>query len=162
MFKKILTAIRGGVNEAGEAIVDSQGMRILTQEIRESKAEVDKAESQLAKVIADSKRTEVKVETAKAQYNDYAAKLEKIKASGDTELAAELQSRMQSVLADHNENKAVLEQQNKSVTQLKNLLTKNRKSIESAERQIGVLKTQESLNSAKSSLVTNSNSTNSR
>lgn len=162
MFKKILTAIRGGVNEAGEKIVDSQGMRILEQEIRDSKAEIDKAESQLAKVIADSKRTEVKVETAKAKYNDYAAKLEKIKASGDTELAAELQSRMQSVLADHNENKAVLEQQNKSVTQLKNLLTKNRKSIESAERQIGVLKTQESLNSAKSSLVTNSNSTNSR
>lgn len=162
MFGKILTAIRGGANEVGEKIVDSQGMRILEQEIRDSKAEIDKAESQLAKVIADSKITEGKVAKAKAQYNDYAGKLAKVKESGDDSLAVELQSRMQTVLADHNENKTILDQQNSSITALKNLLTKNRKTVESAERQIGTLKAQEALNSATSSLVTNSNSTNSR
>ena len=36
IFSKIITAIRGGATEVGEAIVDSQAMRILDQEIRDA------------------------------------------------------------------------------------------------------------------------------
>ena len=33
IWSKMMTALRGGVNEAGEAIIDSQALRILDQEI---------------------------------------------------------------------------------------------------------------------------------
>jgi phage shock protein A len=36
VWSKMMTALKGGVNEAGEAVVDSQALRILDQEVREA------------------------------------------------------------------------------------------------------------------------------
>ena len=36
MLSKIMTALRGKANESGQAVVDSQALRILDQEIRDS------------------------------------------------------------------------------------------------------------------------------
>ena len=36
VFKKIMTALRGGAREAGEAIVDANGIRIFEQEIKDA------------------------------------------------------------------------------------------------------------------------------
>ena len=43
VLKKILTAMRGGVNELGEAVVEGQGNRILEQELRDSEHELKQA-----------------------------------------------------------------------------------------------------------------------
>ena len=48
VLKKILTAMRGGVNELGEAVVDGQGNRILEQELRDSEHELKQAKQELA------------------------------------------------------------------------------------------------------------------
>ena len=38
IWKKLVTAIRGGASEVGEAIVDSQAIRILDQELRDAQS----------------------------------------------------------------------------------------------------------------------------
>ena len=43
IFKKLVTALRGGINEAGETIVDTQALRILDQEIRDADNELKQA-----------------------------------------------------------------------------------------------------------------------
>ena len=43
IWAKMITALRGGVNEAGEAIVDSQALRILDQEVRDSAEELKRS-----------------------------------------------------------------------------------------------------------------------
>lgn len=40
VWSKLLTALRGGANEMGEAVVDSQALRILDQEIRDADLEL--------------------------------------------------------------------------------------------------------------------------
>lgn len=40
VWSKLLTALRGGANEMGEAMVDSQALRILDQEIRDADLEL--------------------------------------------------------------------------------------------------------------------------
>ena len=40
LWSKMLTALRGGMNEAGEAVVDTQALRILDQEVRDASAEL--------------------------------------------------------------------------------------------------------------------------
>ena len=50
VLKKILTAMRGGVNELGEAVVDGQGNRILEQELRDSEHELKQAKQELARL----------------------------------------------------------------------------------------------------------------
>ena len=162
MLRNLIDALRGGANEAAQSVVDSQGIRILEQQIRDSEAEVAKAENDLASVIADSKVTESNLNKAKEKYNSDAAKLEKVKASGNDSLLADLQARMQTTLNEHNNLKKTLDRQTSSIAQLRKLLSDNRATITNTKSQIGVLKTQDSLNSAKKSLVTNSNSTNSR
>ena len=53
VLKKLLTAMRGSVNELGEAVVDTQGNRILEQELRDSEQELKQAKQELAGLMAE-------------------------------------------------------------------------------------------------------------
>ena len=44
VWKKLITAVKGGANEAAQSVVDSQAIRILEQEIREAKEELRKSD----------------------------------------------------------------------------------------------------------------------
>jgi len=67
IWSKMITALRGGVNEAGEAIIDAQALRILDQEIRDASEELNKSRDGLASIIAQQKLAEEKVSTLKAE-----------------------------------------------------------------------------------------------
>ena len=87
VWAKMITALRGGVNEAGEAIVDSQALRILDQELRDAADELKQSKDSLAAIIAREKLSKEKADrlTEKIAENEgYAIKaLEK----GDETLA---------------------------------------------------------------------------
>jgi len=75
IWAKVATAVRGGVSEAGEAIVDSQALRILDQEIRDADNALLKSKESLTGIIAKRKLAEKKVESMKtslAEYEGYA------------------------------------------------------------------------------------------
>ena len=55
IWKKLVTAIRGGASEVGEAIVDSQAIRILDQELRDAQSAVQKARDSLIDIKAKHK-----------------------------------------------------------------------------------------------------------
>ena len=52
IWKKLVTAIRGGASEVGEAIVDSQAIRILDQELRDAQSAVQKARDSLIDILS--------------------------------------------------------------------------------------------------------------
>ncbi len=87
VWAKMITALRGGVNEAGEAIVDSQALRILDQELRDAADELKQSKDSLAAIIAREKLSKEKADRLKeniAENEGYAVKaLEK----GDEKLA---------------------------------------------------------------------------
>lgn len=60
VWAKLITAMRGGVNEAGEAIVDNQALRILDQEVRDASEELRLSKDSLAAIIARQKLSEEK------------------------------------------------------------------------------------------------------
>lgn len=60
VWAKMITALRGGVNEAGEAIIDSQALRILDQELRDAADELKASKDSLAAIIARQKLSEEK------------------------------------------------------------------------------------------------------
>lgn len=55
IWAKMMTALRGGVNEAGEAIIDGQALLILDQEIRDASEELKHSKNSLASIIAREK-----------------------------------------------------------------------------------------------------------
>lgn len=62
VWGKLFTALRGGANEAAEAVADSQAMRILDQELRDADNALRQARSDLAGMMATAKRIEKRIE----------------------------------------------------------------------------------------------------
>lgn len=60
IWAKMMTALRGGVAEMGESVVDSQALRILDQEVREASHELHQSKDALANIIARQKLAEEK------------------------------------------------------------------------------------------------------
>jgi phage shock protein A len=67
----MLTALRGGVNEAGEAMVDTQALRILDQEVRDASNELKLSKESLVSIIAQQKVAEQKANTLQESITEY-------------------------------------------------------------------------------------------
>jgi phage shock protein A len=70
-FKKLITAIRGGSREIGEAILDSQGIRIYEQEIEDAKDAIKQAEDDLTNVMAKEMQAGREIERLEQAISDY-------------------------------------------------------------------------------------------
>jgi len=89
IFSKIITAIRGGATEVGEAIVDSQAMRILDQEIRDAGEDLRLAKDELTKLMAKRKLADEDVRTLGSKVGEYEGYLGQVLAREAPEAALE-------------------------------------------------------------------------
>lgn len=135
VLSKVVTAIKGGLAEAGEAIVDSQALRILDQEIREAAEEVDQSKDALASMIARQKLSEEKIAQLKSsieEHETYAVKaLEKADESLALEVAATI-AELESTLAGEVE----------AYEGFTNSANKQRSAIAIAEKEVRYMKSQ--------------------
>ncbi len=90
IWARVATAVRGGVSEAGEAIVDHQALRIVDQEIRDAEGELKKSKEALTSIIAKRKLSDKKVDSLKSSLTEYEGYAMKALDKGDDELAGEI------------------------------------------------------------------------
>ena len=90
VWAKMITALRGGVNEAGEAIVDTQALRILDQEIRDAGDELNESKNALAEIMARDKLSQEKASQIKAQITEHEGYASAALDKGDESLAIEV------------------------------------------------------------------------
>lgn len=135
IWSKMITALRGGVNEAGEAIVDAQALRILDQEIRDASEELNKSKDGLASLIAHQKLAEEKVSTIKADIKKNEGFILAALEKKDEALAGELAVRVANF-----ENS--LENESEAAKGFKEQAETLRNSMRTAEHQIKQLKQQ--------------------
>ncbi|MEY8214450.1 MAG: PspA/IM30 family protein [Colwellia sp.] len=162
IFKKIMTAIRGGASEAGEAIIDANATRIFEQEIRDAGNHLTKAKRDLTGVMAEqmsAKRIITRLEKEIHEHEGYAGQaLEK----GDETLAlavAEKIATLESELADQQQ---ALESFTGNADRLKELVKKSERQINEHKRQLSMVKTTESVQKATSAITDNFSSSNSK
>ncbi len=148
-FSKLFTALRGAANEAGDTVLDTQSMRILDQEIRDSKKALDEAKENLTKVIAQQmgvERDVKRLQKALAEYEGYAMQaLDK----GDENLATEIADKIAEVENELEAQQSVLDGYKASVSNLKRTIRDTERNVKSMEREISVVKTTEKVNKAK-------------
>jgi phage shock protein A len=94
IFSQIVTAIRGGATEVGEAIVDSQSLRILDQEIRDAGAELVRSKDALANLMAQKKLAGGKVEALRHQIAEYEGYALQALNKGDEALAMDIANKI--------------------------------------------------------------------
>ncbi len=161
LFSKLFTAFRGAATEAGEAIVDTQALRILDQEIRDSKTHLDSAKENLAKVMAEQmgvEREVKKLQRSVREYEDYAIQaLDK----GDDNLAAEIAEKIADLENELEAQQSVLDGYNSNIGNLKQTIRSTERNIKSMEREINVIKTTDKVQKANAAAATKFSGTNS-
>ncbi|MFT6903844.1 MAG: phage shock protein A [Oleiphilaceae bacterium] len=90
VWSKMMTALKGGVNEAGEAVVDSQALRILDQEVREASHGLQDSKNSLAEIMARQKVAEEKCTGLKKQAEEHEGYAIKALEKDDESLAYEV------------------------------------------------------------------------
>lgn len=152
ILKKIVTAIRGGAREVGEAVVDANAIRILEQEIHDQQDAIAKAKDALTEVMADESKTGRQINAIKdriAEHEGYASQaLEK----GDEALALEVAEKIAEYENELAEMQPVLDGYKASVASLKDQIRKAEKSIQEHKRELSVVKTTERVQKARVSV----------
>lgn len=94
ILTKIITALRGGLTEAGEAVIDSQALRILDQEVRDASEELKKSKDGLAEIMARQKVSEEKCNDLKAKITEHEGYAVKALEKNDEGLAREVATKI--------------------------------------------------------------------
>ncbi|UTA48052.1 PspA/IM30 family protein [Simiduia sp. 21SJ11W-1] len=90
IWAKMMTALKGGINEAGEAVVDSQALRILDQELRDASEALKQSKDSLAEIIAREKLARQKGKDLSAKIEEHEGYALKALEKGDEPLAQEV------------------------------------------------------------------------
>lgn len=148
VWSKLLTAIKGGVNEAGEAIIDSQAIRILDQEIREADVELNQSKEALASIMAKQKLLAVELDKKEKQiteYEDYALKA--LEADNES-LAREVAEKIANLEQQVSDEQTQLSEYNLNIDRLRQTVSQTETSIKRLKQQVDMVKATESVQKA--------------
>jgi phage shock protein A len=153
IWAKVATAVRGGVNEAGEAIVDRQALRILDQEIRDADNELIGSKGALIDIIAKRKLADKKVASLKAsikEYEDYAMQaLDK----DDETLATEIADKIAGLEAEFAGEEGVAKSFADSEAQLRRAVVQTEGNLKRLKQQVDTVKATEMVQRAQSAVA---------
>ncbi|HCM46302.1 MAG TPA: phage shock protein A [Colwellia sp.] len=162
IFKKIMTAIRGGASEAGEAIIDANATRIFEQEIRDAGNHLTKAKRDLTGVMAEQMAAKREIDRLTREIIEHEGYVAQALEKGDETLAlavAEKIANLESTLADQQQ---AHDSFSGSADRLKDLVKKSERQVAEHKRQLSMVKTTESVQKATSAITDNFSSSNSK
>ncbi|NBF04832.1 PspA/IM30 family protein [Pseudomonas sp. Fl5BN2] len=153
VWSKLLTALRGGANEAGEALVDSQALRILDQEIRDADQELRKSKEALAEIMARQKLAAERADRSAAKVAEYESYALKALEAGNETLAQEVAQKIANL-----ENDLAVEREQAdgfaaSVAQLRKAVTQAEGNIKHLKQQVDTVKATESVQKAQQAVA---------
>lgn len=140
ILRDIFTAIKGGANEVGEAVVDSQAMRILEQEIREADEGINKAKIQLRNLKSKEIKLQRQLNSLKDDEAQYTKKAKECKEAEKLDLAREcaekvmeLRESIGSLESEYQMLKTSVDNIYGAIKQRENKIEKNRNELEKAK-----------------------------
>lgn len=150
---KLLTAIRGSAREIGEAVVDTQSLRIFEQEIHDSKQNLQEAKGGLTEVIAKKMAVERRLESTKADITENEGYVVQALEKDDEALALQVAEKIAGLEAKVEEQSAELDSYVRNTEILKSQIQEAEKIIAEHERELAMVKTRESVQNATKSVT---------
>ena len=147
-LRKLWSALRGATNEGIEAVVDTQSIRILDQEMRDAKKELQACDANLTKIMAKRKLAENKVKAVAADVDTYTNHAIAASEKGDETLALECAERVAELDATLETEKSFLASFEDSEKMLKANIAKAKSNVRRMEQQIDQVKATESVQKA--------------
>ncbi len=162
MWSKLVTALRGGLNEAGEAVVDSQALRILDQEVRDATQELKDSKDSLTSILAQQKLAEEKAAQLKARIDEYEGYASQALEKGDDKLALEVAEKVaayENQLSVENESAQAFA---KNAQDLRAAIGNAEQNIKRIKQQIDTVKATENVQRAQSAVAERHSGANSK
>lgn len=147
VWKKLVTAIKGGVTEAAESVADNQAIRILEQEIREAKEELRKSDHARTQILAKCKLAQQKVDDLQGsigQYEEHARKA----IDTDRQLALDCANKVSELKEQMAAEDQYLQQFKQSEQQLAHNIGQAKANLRRLEQQVDMVKATESVQKA--------------
>ena len=147
VWRKLITAVKGGATEAAQSVADSQAIRILEQEIREAKEELRKSDHARTQILAKCKLSQQKVDSLQASISEYENHARKA-ADTDRALALDCAQKVSDLRADMDTEQQYLDQFKKSEKQLAANISQAKANLRRLEQQVDMVKATESVQKA--------------
>lgn len=147
VWRKLVTAVKGGANEAAQAVVDNQAIRILEQEIREAKEELRKSDHARTQILAKCKLSQQKVDSFNSSIAEYETHARKA-IDTDRQLALDCAQKVSDLKAEREQEQAYLDQFNQSERQLASNIQQAKANLRRLEQQVDMVKATESVQKA--------------
>lgn len=148
VWSKLLTALRGGANEVGEAVVDGQALRILDQEIRDADLELRKSKEALAEIMAKQKLASDRLDKSTAKIAEYEQYALKALDAGNESLAKDVAEKIANLEAEQASDREQADGFAASVAQLRKAVTQAEGHIKRLKQQVDTVKATESVQKA--------------
>jgi len=152
VWKKLITAVRGGVNEAAEAVVDNQALRILDQEIRDAKEELRQSDNALTQIMAKRKLAQQKVGSLRQSISEYEAHAVAANGKGDRQLALDCAQKVVDLRAQMDTEQQYVDQFTKSEQDLLRNISEAKSNLRRMEQQVDIVKATESVQKAQTAV----------
>ena len=162
IFKKIITAVRGGAREAGEAIVDANSTRIFEQEIRDSEKHITIAKRDLTEVMAKQMQAARELNQLQASIKEHEGYAVQALEQNNEALAIEVAEKIAELESSAIDQQQANESYLKSAERLKELIKKSERQLTDYKRQLSMVKTTESVQKATSAITDNFVASNSK
>lgn len=141
IFKKLVTAVRGGATEVGEAIVDTQAIRILDQELRDAKKALNDAKTNLTSIMAEKMGVSRKVKELSEKIKEHEGYAMQALDKNDEALAGDVAQKISEFEYELNIQQGILDGYETKVTSLKKMIRQTERNIQAMDREISVVKT---------------------
>lgn len=161
-FGKLWTALKGGANDTAEAAADSQAMRILDQELREADNSLRQARSDLAGLMATSKKIEKRLESLYVKEESDIANARSAIQAGREDLARQLAQRIAGVRAEIARDDTDLQAMRANELKMQQAVRDTEHRIQAMRRETESIKATESLQRAQSAIATSHSGVNSK
>ena len=148
VWSKLLSAVRGGLNDIGEDLVDSQALRILDQEIREADEELRKSREALASMMARQKMADETVKRLEAKIEEYEGYALKALEKGDEMLGLEVAEKIADLEIERDDEADRSAEVGESVASLRKTVTQAENNIKRLKQQVDTIRATESVQKA--------------
>lgn len=153
IWSKLLTSIRSGAHEIGEAWADSQALRLLDQEIRDCDLELRQSREALAHLVARHAQAQRAMAESAAKVEEYEGYALKALAAGDEPLALEVADKILQLQAAHVDDEQHVQHLAASAAELRKAVAMAEGSIRRLKQQLDTVKATESMQRAQAAVA---------
>ncbi len=155
IFQKLVTLVKGGATQAGEAIIDANAITIFEQEIKDGQSNLDKAKKDLTLVMAKSMDAGRKISSLNADIAKHESYVEKALSKDDENLALEIAGKITEFEADLQIQQGAKDQYDTHIKRLKSQIKDTQQGLDKMTRELTMVKTTESVQKASQAISSN-------